>query len=125
MATRMGFARLMQQYFAKGSPRMIELMTVIVSTQISNDLNAERQKALARAGCLISFRRMGLGMINWIEKASERMDVGFQDILQALAFRKRVAAINEIAQFLRNYYDPQRQEVTWDWCRLLKDSALS
>lgn len=101
------FAGLMTQYFAKGSARFIELMTILVSTQISDDLNAEKQKALARAGCLISLRRTGLGMLNWSEKASERLEVGFQPILQTLAFRKWVGPINDIAQVLRDFYDPQ------------------
>lgn len=64
-------------------------------------------------------------MLNWAEKASERLEVGFQEILQTLAFRKWVGPINEIAQVLRDYYDPQRREVTWEWCRLLRDSALA
>lgn len=119
------FAALMNQYFAKGSARCVEIMTLLVSTQISEDLNAEKQKALARAGCLISLRRTGLGMLNWAEKASERLEVGFQEILQTLALRKWVGPINEIAQVLRDYYDPQRREVTWEWCRLLRDSALA
>lgn len=94
------FPQLMQQYFAKGSPRCIQVLTVLVGTQISADLNSEKQKALARAGCLISFRRTGLGLVNWLEKASERLEVGFQVNLRALAFRKWVGSINELALFL-------------------------
>lgn len=119
------FPRLMQQYFAKGSPSCIQMLTVIVSTKILADLKAKKQKALARAGCLISFRRTGLGLINWLEKASEKLEVGFREILRALAFRKWVGSINDAAVFLRDYYDPRRQQITWEWCRLLKDSALS
>uniref|UniRef100_A0A8D9BQN7 Uncharacterized protein n=1 Tax=Cacopsylla melanoneura TaxID=428564 RepID=A0A8D9BQN7_9HEMI len=109
IAPHQGVAAALKDSFPRCSANSNVIFTALISTAISADVNADNQRSFAKAACLLSYRRLGLSCLTWLERLSALSAKPMNEIAEMFAFRPWIPTLNRVLQIVSTHYPAARQ----------------